>query len=74
MTLQIAAKHAKMKQMETSTLLEKLQDAISSDEQTLGLTDIEALLANLEEKRKDMREKDNARSLQVLLHFLEHSR
>ena len=72
--MQIAGTCAKMRQMQKSSAVEQLRAAIASADDPLKLSDVESLLANLEEKRKDMQHKESSRHLEVLLHFLEHSR
>lgn len=54
--------------------MEQLQEAIQSDEQMLKLTDLDRLVEALEEKRHNMQQREKENSLELLLHFLNHSR
>jgi len=54
------------------TLVEQLHAAINSQDASLCLADVDALLETLEEKKNEMQKKEN--NLELLLHFLNHSK
>ena len=56
------------------TLVQQLQEAIQSDEEMLKLRDLDMLVEALEEKRHNMQQREKENSLELLLHFLDHSR
>ena len=56
------------------SLVEQLQTAIISDKQMLRLSDLDVLLATLEDKKHDMQQKERENNLELLLHFLNHSK
>lgn len=74
MVRQVVAKAAKAELTRKGTLVEQIKEAINSDEQGLQLPDLDILLENLEEKKHDMQQREKENSLELLLHFLNHSR
>ena len=54
--------------------MEQLQAAITSRDSSLGLADVDALLETLEEKKGEMQKRKKENNLELLLHFLNHSK
>ena len=74
MCLQVVAQAKKETNRKEGTLLEQLQAAISSDKQFLRLPELDVLLETLEEKKHDLQQKEKENNLELLLHFLTHSK
>ena len=72
--LKVVAKAAKAEHTRKGTLVEQLQAAVKSDEQTLPLSDVELLLETLQTKKQEMQQRETENNLELLLHFLNHSR
>lgn len=54
--------------------MEQLHAAINSKDSALGLADVDALLETLEEKKSEMQKRKKENNLELLLHFLNHSK
>jgi hypothetical protein len=54
--------------------VEQLHAAITSQDASLCLADVDALLETLEEKRNEMQKQKKENNLELLLHFLNHSK
>lgn len=54
--------------------MEQLQAAIATDTQGLRLPDVDILLETLEEKKHHMQQREKENNLELLLHFLNHSK
>jgi len=65
---------AKAKIQTEGTLVEQLHAAINSKDSALGLADVDALLETLEEKKSEMQKRKKENNLELLLHFLNHSK
>lgn len=68
------AQAAKESHQKAGTLIEQLQAAITSDKQLLRLPELDLLLETLEEKKHDLQQKEKENNLELLLHFLNHSK
>lgn len=68
------ARAANEAQRKEGSLIEQLQAAIISDKTSLCLTDLDLLLGMLEEKKSNLQQKEKENSLELLLHFLNHSK
>ena len=71
---QVVARVAREAQRKAGSLVEQLQAAISSDKQGLRLPDVDILLETLEEKKHHMQQREKENNLELLLHFLNHSK
>ena len=71
---QVVARVAREAHSKEGTLVEQLQAAISSDKQGLRLPDVDILLETLEEKKHHMQQREKENNLELLLHFLNHSK
>lgn len=72
--IQVVAKVAREAHRREGSLVEQLQAAIASDKMLLRLPDLDMLLETLEEKKHSLQQREQENNLELLLHFLNHSK